>query len=118
MWRRLSSRVPTFIAVAVLTVCAGLASTLFAGHPSRRLVPLVFAVLAVAVSVRFGALAGIVSSLIGAAVFANFLFPPLGKLRVEDTAARTELGWMVLAGISLSYLLAGSKLPEDKKHPK
>ncbi len=118
MLHRLSSQIPALIAIAVLTACAALASVFFSGHPSRTMVPLVFAVLAIAVSVRFGALAGIGRSLIGAAVFASFLFPPLGTVRVEDAASRAELGWMVLAGISLSYLLAGRELPSDKKHPK
>ena len=118
MVRRFSRQLSSVVAVAALTICAALASVLFADRPSRTLVPLVFSVVVVAVSIRFGALAGIVSSLLGAGVFAGFLFPPFGKLRVEDAAARAEIGWMLLAGITLSYLLAGPALPADKKHPK
>ena len=106
------------VAIAVLSAAAGLACAMFAGRPSRTLVPLVFAVLAVAVSMRIGALAGIAGSLIGAALFASFLFPPIGRLHVEEAAARTELGWMLLAGVSLSYLLSAPAASDEKKQSK
>ncbi len=81
------------------------------------LVPLAFVVLVVAAAVRFGALVGICGSLLGAAIFARYLFPPLGSLRVEDHVARANIGWMLLAGISLSYLFSAPDI-SNKRHPK
>ncbi len=96
----------TLLAVALLAATAGLASFGLSASPERRLVPAAFVVLVVGVALRFGALAGILGSLAGAVIFARWLYPPLGSLRVENAAARDHLGWMLLAGISLSYLLA------------
>jgi K+-sensing histidine kinase KdpD len=39
-------------------------------------------------------------------IFAYYLFPPLHSFEVENAAAKSNLGWMVLAGIVISYLLA------------
>lgn len=91
---------------------------MFVGRPSRTVVPFIFAALAIAVSARFGAAAGIGGTLLGAAVFAYFLFSPIGRIKVEDTAARAELGWMLLAGVSLSYLLASPGVSDHNKRLK
>lgn len=101
----------------LLAVLAALATVLLSGPEARNLVPVAFVIVVVLVALRFGALAGIGGSLVGAAIFARWLYAPLGSLQVQDAAARDHLGWMLLAGISLSYLLAAPKMAE-KRPPK
>jgi K+-sensing histidine kinase KdpD len=115
MLRKFSQPISTLAGVALLACCALLTALFFAGRPTGPVVPLAFVILIVAVSVRFGALVGIAGSVIGAAIFAHYLFPPVGSLRVEGEVARANIGWMLLAGISLSYLFAGAGV-SDKHH--
>jgi hypothetical protein len=56
------------------------------------------------------------SSLLAAVVFATWLYAPHGNLEVQSAAARGSLGWMILAGTSLSYLLAPPDTSEPGKH--
>ncbi len=108
--------ISTLTAVMVLAAAAGLACLALATSSTRTLVPAVFVVAVVLVALRFGALAGILGSLAGAVIFAHWLYPPLGSLRIQDAAARDHLGWMLLAGISLSYLLAAPDVTEKHEH--
>ncbi len=109
--------ISTLLAVVLLAVTAAAASFGLSASPGRRLVPAAFVILVVVVALRFGALAGILGSLVSAAIFAHWLYPPLGSLRIESAVARDHLGWMLLAGISLSYLLAAPDVTE-KHEPK
>lgn len=107
-----STRVPTLRRIDSLiggTVCAMAAlvvSAVAAGHSWRVWVPLVFTVVVLFIAWFFGLRAGILGTLLAAGVFAVFLFPPLGSLRVDDEAARANLGWMLLIGIAFSLLFA------------
>ncbi len=76
------------------------------GYPWRSLVPLLFSVVLLIIALVFGARAGIIGTLLAAGIFAAFLFQPLGRLRVLDEGARTNLGWMLLIGIGFSFLFA------------
>jgi hypothetical protein len=38
-----------------------------------------------------------------------FLFPPLGSPQVANKSARSNLAWLVLGGLSISYLLGSSE---------
>ncbi len=106
----------TFVAVVLLAGSAGLACIALAASATRNLVPAAFVVAVVLVALRFGALAGILGSVAGAAIFARWLYPPLGSLRVESAVARDHLGWMLLAGVSLSYLLAAPDVSQKREH--
>ena len=106
MSSRLREVVSSLTAVLLLAAAAVLACTRLTAPNLRHFLPAVFVVIVVAVALRYGALAGVVGSLVCAAVFARWLYPPLGSLRVQDSVARDHIGWMLLAGISLSYLLA------------
>lgn len=117
MFHRFAQPIATASATVFLAACALLAALVFAGRPLRTMVPLVFVLLVVAGAVRFGALVGILGSLLGAAIFARFLFPPIGSLHIEAEVARANIGWMLLAGISLSYLFARSPVRDEHKHP-
>jgi K+-sensing histidine kinase KdpD len=109
--------VSTSLAVVVLSIAAAFACLWFTTPATRSLVPAVFTVVVVVVALRFGAAAGILGSLVGAAIFARWLYAPFNSLSIHDAAAREHLGWMLLAGISLSYLLAAPGASE-KREPK
>lgn len=102
--------------VLLLAAVAALASMGFAAPATRNLVPVAFIGLVVLVAVRYGSVAGMVGSLAGAAIFARWLYAPVGSLHIQDAAARDHLGWMLLAGISLSYLLAAPDPGEKSEH--
>ncbi len=108
--------IATSAVVILLASGAALASLWLATPATRDLIPAVFTVVVVAVAIRWGAAAGIVGSLVGAAIFARWLYAPVGSLRVHDAAARDHIGWMLLAGISLSYLLAGPGISDKHEH--
>ena len=116
MSNRFAEPIATISGVVFLATCALLGAVLFAGRPSRTAVPLAFLLLVVAGAVRFGAAVGIAGSLIGAAIFARFLFPPLNSLRIDAPAGRASIGWMLLAGISLSYLFARPDTSDKTQH--
>ncbi len=92
-------------AVLCAVVAAGM-TAIFADHTNREILPLAFLIVITPVALYFGAVAGIFGSLCAAAVFAIFLFPPIGSPVVEDLAERSNIGWMLLGGIAISYLFA------------
>lgn len=94
--------VGTFLAA----ITAAGASMIASGHKWEASVPLAFVVILLAISAVFGARAGVLGTLIAALIFAAFLFHPLGKLPVASAAARANLAWMLLSGISFSFLFA------------
>lgn len=75
-------------------------------HQWRVFVPLAFTLVLLVVSLIFGARAGIVGTVLAAAIFAAFLFQPVGNLSVGDTSARSNIGWMLLMGISFAFFFA------------
>lgn len=103
---RLRASADTLIGAMLCGLAAGGASLIAGGYHWRVCVPLIFTSVLLPVALLFGARAGIVGTLVAATVFAAFLFQPLGRLRVMDDAARTNLGWMLLMGVSFSFLFA------------
>ena len=95
-----------FIASLICGVGALLLSWIFKSSASRALIPLVCLVLIVIIAVRYGARSGIIGSILATIVFSMALFPPLGNWRVEDQTERANVVWMLLGGVSLSYLLS------------
>lgn len=92
------------------TVLCGVAalgvSAVAAGHSWKAVVPLLFSAVLLVVAFVFGTRAGIFGSVVAAVVFAAFLFAPVRSIHVSSEAARSNLGWMVLIGISFSLLFA------------
>jgi K+-sensing histidine kinase KdpD len=91
------------------SICAAgalVASMVFQRFPGRTLVPVVFVVLIAVLAAYFGLAAGILGTLIAAFVFANWLYLPIGSLAVQNPGARAEIAWLLLGGVSLSFLLA------------
>jgi K+-sensing histidine kinase KdpD len=103
---RLSSRADALIGSLVCALGAGAASLIAGGYHWRVFVPLIFTFVLLLVALLFGARAGILGTLLAAMVFAAFLFQPLGRLHVVDNAARANLGWMLIIGMSFSFLFA------------
>lgn len=95
-----------FFASLVCGIAAVLLSWVFKSSTNRALVPLVCLVFIVLVAIRYGARSGIIGSILATIVFCFALFPPLGNLRVRDQTERANVVWMLLGGISLSYLLS------------
>ncbi|HYG99665.1 MAG TPA: DUF4118 domain-containing protein [Terriglobales bacterium] len=100
--------------IAGLLLCAAAAlgvAAFSAPQPWRLFVPLAFAVFILVLAARYGFFVSLFGSLTAAAIFAYFLYDPLGSFRVASQAERSNLGWMLLGSISLSYLL----LPERSR---
>jgi integral membrane sensor domain MASE1 len=91
-----------------ITLCVSIAAGLSAileGSSLSRWLPFITLAVIVFVASRFGAVAGVLGTIAAAIVFAGFLFAPKLSLRVDDSAQRSNLIWMVIAGIALSDLL-------------
>ena len=70
--------------------------------------PFLFLAMVIFVAVHFGTLAGVVGTIAAALIFAGFLFEPRMSLAVRDSAAKSNLIWMIIAGIAASDLLGHS----------
>jgi len=99
-------RVDTLIGALLCAVAAVGASAVAGGHSWEIRLPLFFSLVLLAVSVIFGTRAGILGTLLSAAIFATVLFRPTGSLRIASEAARNNIGWMLLIGIFFSFLFA------------
>lgn len=69
--------------------------------------PLAFVGFVLLVAYRFGRLTGVLGTVAEALIFAMSLFSPYGNLHVASPQARESLNWMLLGGISLSFLFPG-----------
>jgi K+-sensing histidine kinase KdpD len=87
---------------------ASLLVILFWNSQYQILAPILFTFVVVAVAVRFGRVVGILGTLFGAALFAIWLYPPFGSLRVSSQQARGSLHALLLGGLVLSYLLGAA----------
>ena len=104
---KLISFLDTAIGTLLCTSAAALLAALFASSSVRLSLPLICLAIVLAVAARFGAMAGVLSSLLSAFVLAYFVFSPVG-LAVSNATARNNLGWLLLGGISLSFLFGPS----------
>lgn len=104
---RLHSLLLTATGAALCVASAIAATVIFAHVPGRSFVPVAFIVVAAVLAAYFGSAAGIFGIALAALIFANWLYPPFGSIQVANAAARAELAWMLLGGVSLSYLLGG-----------
>jgi len=102
-----------FLASLVCGIAAAVLSWFFKSSASRALIPLVCLVVIVLVAIRYGARSGIIGSILATIVFSFALFPPLGAVRIDDVTERTNVVWMLLGGISLSYLLSSDKNDDE-----
>jgi K+-sensing histidine kinase KdpD len=115
--RAITERYPVVIGVALSAVAALSVSLLFARVSRSALLPLLFAIVQVAIAARFGVRVSVLGSISAAVVFAMVLYSPTGSLAVENPAARANLAWMVLVSIAGSYLLLPDREQSSRDKP-
>jgi K+-sensing histidine kinase KdpD len=101
-----SAIVDALVGAFLAAIAAAGTSMIASGHKWEVFVPLAFVVILLVISAFFGARAGVLATIVAALIFAAFLFRPLGKLLVTSDDARANLAWMLLLGISFSFLFA------------
>lgn len=89
---------------------------MFASQSWRAFVPLAFIVVLVLLASRYGLAVSVIGSTLTAIIFAHFLFAPIGSLKVDSDTAKTNLAWMILASVAVSYLLFPSHYSGNRKH--
>ena len=115
--KALTEKYPVIIGVALSAVAALSVSLLFARVSRSSLLPLLFAIVQVAIAARFGVKVSVLGSISAAVIFATVLYSPTGSLAVENPAARANLAWMVLVSIAASYLLLPDREQGSKDKP-
>jgi len=98
--------IDSLIGALLCAVAAAGVSAVAAGHKWVVTVPLVFTAILLLISSIYGTRAGVIGTVLAAIIFAYFLFNPTGSLSIGNQTARTNLGWMLLLGISFSFLFA------------
>jgi Kef-type K+ transport system membrane component KefB len=116
IWRRTVGPVFGIIVSVVLSVVFTL---IFRERPSRVLIPAGFLIVITLIARMWGRVAGVLATATAALVFAFVLFNPVGSWIVNDDAARTNLGWMMLGGMAISYFLGKHNRTEqtDRRPP-
>jgi K+-sensing histidine kinase KdpD len=102
---RLLPMIDSLVGASICSLIAVLASTAANGHTWRTMVPLLFISVLLFVSLIFGSGAGVLGTVLATVIFAVLLFNTKGSIQVADEAARANLAWMLLLGVSLSFLL-------------
>lgn len=87
-------------------VLAGVATMLFPRNGHHAALPLIFVVVIALVATRYGAWAGVFGSIAAAMIFSYFWFMPVGSFSVSREAARNNLSWMLILGITVSYFVS------------
>jgi K+-sensing histidine kinase KdpD len=98
-------------------LCASVALVLALVFNDTRfelLLPLVSLAVVIGVAARFGVATGVFGSLISALLLAYFVYAPNHSLRVTSEDARASLSWLLLGGISISFLFTPRRDPETK----
>jgi K+-sensing histidine kinase KdpD len=108
-WMKLSAGLSLCVASALAVAASEVL------QPWRLTLPLVFVVVLVLLALRYGLLVAVIGAPLAALIFAYFLFPPLHSFEVENEVAKSNLGWMVLGGVVISYLLAPQNPGMHKK---
>jgi K+-sensing histidine kinase KdpD len=103
--RPLRANLVSLIGIVICAWSAALMCFFFQAHNSKYLLPLAFIFVVLVVAMRCGVSAGIIGSVVAAIIFAMFLYQPLGSVMISNPAARGNIGWMLMGGLVLSYLL-------------
>src|SRR5689334_23685537 len=103
-----SSKLLALLDTAIGTLlCASVALILALVFNQTRLefaLPLICLAVVLAVAARFGVATGVLGSIVSAFLFAYFVYSPEGSFRIASAAARANVSWLLLGGISLSFL--------------
>lgn len=115
--RSLKKSIVSAIGVLICAWSAALLAFIFHEFPSRAtMVPIAFLFVVVLVSIRFGITSGVIGSAIAALIFATFLYAPLGSPQIDSKPARSNIAWLVLGGLSISYLLGSTSSGGPQPH--
>lgn len=112
----LKSKVVSAIGILICAWSAALLAFLFHGTTSKAIVPVAFLSVVVLVSIRFGIVSGVLGSVVAALIFATFLYAPLGSPQIASKSARSNIAWIVLGGITISYLLGTPTSGGHQRH--
>jgi K+-sensing histidine kinase KdpD len=88
-------------------LCASVALVLALVFSKTRLefaLPLICLAVVLAVAARFGVATGVLGSIVSAFLFAYFVYSPEGSFHIASHDARANVSWLLLGGISLSFL--------------
>src|SRR6185437_6080537 len=103
-----SSRMLALLDTAIGTLlCASVALVLALVFNQTRLefaLPLICLAVVLAVAARFGVATGVLGSIVSAFLFAYFVYSPEGSFHIASSDARAAVSWLLLGGISLSFL--------------
>jgi K+-sensing histidine kinase KdpD len=103
-----SRNTPALLDTAIGTLlCASAALTLALMLNQTRLklvLPLICLAIVLAIATRFGVATGVLGSIVSALLLAYFVYAPVHSFRIANSEARASLSWLLLGGISLSYL--------------
>ena len=101
-----SLRIPPKIKVLLGTILCGALAVVVAvmgqSKPGKSVLPIWFLAAVMLIIFRFGALAGILGTVVSGIIFAVYLFEPVGRLAVHNEVQKDNLMWMVLVGLALS----------------
>lgn len=100
-------------------ICASVALFLALIFNQSRLelvLPLVCLAIVVAMAARFGVATGVLGSVVSALLLAYFVYSPEHSLRISSPEARANISWLLLGGISLSFLFTPRREPSSKDH--
>src|SRR5690348_8790916 len=103
-----SSRMLNLLDTAIGTLlCASVALVLALVFNQTRLefaLPLICLAVVLSVAARFGVATGVLGSIVSAFLFAYFVYSPEGSFHIASPDARANVSWLLLGGISLSFL--------------
>lgn len=91
-------------------IAATVLSLVMANVPGKPLLPLLFIVVLVAAALRYGVLSAVLGAVLATAIFAYFLFVPVGSFAVKKGEARNNLAWMLMVGIPAAYFAWSTKV--------
>jgi K+-sensing histidine kinase KdpD len=103
-----SSKLLALLDTAIGTLlCASVALILALVFNQTRLefaLPLICLAVVLSVAARFGVATGVLGSIVSAFLFAYFVYSPEGSFHIASPDARANVSWLLLGGISLSFL--------------
>lgn len=117
-----SSRLLPLLDTAIGTLlCASVALILALVFGQTRLefaLPLICLAVVLAVAARFGVATGVLGSIVSAFLFAYFVYSPEGSFHIASPDARENVSWLLLGGISLSFLFTPRHDPAEQHEQK
>ena len=100
-------------------LCASVALVLALVFNQTRLevaLPLISLAAILAVAARFGVATGVLGSVVSALLLAYFVYAPEGSFHVVSHDARANLSWLLIGGISLSFLFTPRRDAQPREY--